>query len=176
MFFPYKHQFFDLVPSGSWLCNPHLCLCGSKMLNTISMEWFLGSSGEQLRKEPQFYHFNQLKQTQFQPNLTFHTFPVLLQQPPAEYTRGTGTCFRFSLNSEGKGHCLQVCLLWDMPKLWSITWLESRGCLADGCLTDTPQALVKLLFQKTIFDPRVIPGQPASLLSWLLGHLPVRVV
>lgn len=25
VFFPYKHQFFDLVPSGLWLYNPHLC-------------------------------------------------------------------------------------------------------------------------------------------------------
>lgn len=37
VFFPYKHQFSDLVPSGLWLYNRHLCLCGSKMLNTISM-------------------------------------------------------------------------------------------------------------------------------------------
>lgn len=90
VFFPYKHQSFDLVPSGLWLYNPHSCSCRSKMLNTISMEWFQGNSGEQPRKESHFYHFNHLKQTQFQPqtstytNQTFHTFPVPLQQPPAE--------------------------------------------------------------------------------------------
>lgn len=68
--------------------------------------------------------------------------------------------------SEGKGHAL---LLWGMPKPWDITCLE----LLMG-LTATPQALVKLLFQENIFEPRVIPCQPASLLHWLLGHLPVR--
>lgn len=55
VFFPCKHQFLDLVPSGLWLYNPHLCLCGSKMVNTISVEWFQGKSGEQPRKEAKFY-------------------------------------------------------------------------------------------------------------------------
>lgn len=127
VFFPYKHQFFDLVPSGLWLYNPHLCWCGSKMLNTISMGWFQGNSGEQHKNETQFYHLTTWSRHKFSQKhpLTPSISHIPCPSPGAScwthLSRGTGRWFRFSPKSEGKGHTL---LLWGMPKPWGITCLE----------------------------------------------------
>lgn len=114
------------------------------MLNIISMEWFQGNSGEQPRKEPRFYHLTTWSSHSFsqKPPLTPNISHIPCPPPTAScwthLPRGIGTCSRFSLNPEGKGHSLEVCLLWDMPKPpWGITCWESRGCPGDGCLTDT---------------------------------------
>lgn len=127
VFFPYKHQFFDLVPSGLWLYNPHLCWCGSKMLNTISMGWFQGNSWEQRKNETQFYHLTTWSRHKFSQKhpLTPSISHIPCPSPGAScwthLSRGTGRWFRFSPKSEGKGHTL---LLWGMPKPWGITCLE----------------------------------------------------
>lgn len=127
VFFPYKHRFFDLVPSGLWLYNPHLCWCGSKMLNTISMGWFQGNSGEQHKNETQFYHLTTWSRHKFSQKhpLTPSISHIPCPSPGAScwthLSRGTGRWFRFSPKSEGKGHTL---LLWGMPKPWGITCLE----------------------------------------------------